>query len=48
VRETWTVRGAKGKDVAGGNVPGLQDQIPGQDVARQVAIEIQNAGSAGN
>ena len=48
VRETWMARSAKGKDVSGGNAPGLQNQVSGQDMTRQVAIEIQDSGSAGN
>ena len=39
---------AKRKDISGGNAPGLQDQVPGQKVTRQIAVEVEDSGTAGS
>ncbi len=43
-----TARRAKGEDVSGGNLSGLQDQVPGQDMTRQIAIEVQDPRTIGD
>lgn len=44
---TWIASCPKGKDISSGNAPGLQNQVSGEDMTRQIAIEIQNSGAAG-
>jgi hypothetical protein len=46
--KTWITDRAKRKDISGGNAMGLQDQIPGQDVTRQVSVKIKDSGPIGN
>jgi hypothetical protein len=41
-------RCAKGEDVSRGDALGLQNQVSGQDVTRQVAVEVQDPGSTGD
>src|SRR6266498_2850550 len=42
MRVTRIAYRAKRKNISGRNAMSLQDQIPGQDVTRQVAIEVQD------
>ena len=48
MRKTWITDRAKRKDIRGGNAMGLQNQISGQDVTRQVAVKIKDSGPIGN
>src|SRR4029079_4760704 len=48
MRKTWITGRAERKDIRGGNVVSLLDQIPGQDVTRQVSVKIKDSGSISN
>lgn len=43
MRKAWITDRAKGKEIRGGYMVSLQDQIPGQDVTRQIAVEIKDS-----
>jgi hypothetical protein len=48
VRKTWIACCSERKNISGENAMGLQNQLPGQDVTRQIAVKIKDPGSIGN